>query len=88
MHHAESCIAQEWHSLATLTQTSSLSTVKLHNLYTLTLIRLIQSLNYMGVCKQWTGLLDWTTGLNFDLKPDYKLGAFFVCDSQSVRRNW
>ena len=21
----------------------------------------------MGVCKRWTGLLDWTTGLDFDL---------------------
>ena len=25
----------------------------------------------LGVCKQWTGLLEWITGLTFDLKFSY-----------------
>ena len=33
-----------------------------------------QHMQIQGVCKQWTGLLDWTTGLTFDLKFNHEIG--------------
>ena len=49
----------------------------------------------MGVCKQWTGLLewmDWTTGMTFDLKFSCEIGYAgkdVICgESREVKYNF
>ena len=44
--------------------------------------------NYEAVTIHWTGLLDWTTGLTFDLKCSIymKKFMFYLCEKNYIDR--
>ena len=50
----------------------------------------------MSVCIRWTGLLDWTTGLTFDLpvlcklihNSYYEVESFFVSEASTTAANY